>query len=318
MSSIITLTVSPCIDISTSVPVFAPDKKLHCGPVKKEPGGGGINVSRVLGRLGVENTAIYLAGGYTGAFFTTMLHKENVDTIVIDTENHTRENFVVGELSSNLQYRFNMPGPLIQEQEWKECLRVLGSLTGMKYIIASGSLTAGVPVDFFARVAAIAKQKNARLVLDTSGEALNAALEEGVFMIKPNFGELAFLSAIQKLDKETAILAANKIIATKQCEMVVVSMGAEGALVITDTISEHVIPPPSIQIKSTVGAGDSMVAGMVFGLSKGKTIKESLQYAVACGTAATMHEGTALCYLDDVERLAGLISEQNQQKEIFL
>jgi len=309
MSSIITVTVSPCIDISTSVPVLIPDKKLHCGLVKKEPGGGGINVSRVIKRLGGNTRAIYLAGGYTGEFFTTMLHHENIDTIIIDTEHHTRENFVVAETATRLQYRFGMPGPFIKETEWKQCLDVLRSLSGMDYIVASGSLTGGVPADFFARIAVMAKQKNIKLVLDTSGEALEIALREGVYMIKPNMGELAFLVGATELDKASAIAAARSIILEGQCEVVIVSMGAAGALAITAHASEHIIPPP-VEIKSTVGAGDSMVAGMVFALSKNKTIREALQYAVACGTAATMNEGTALCSTQDVDHLLSLICKQ--------
>lgn len=309
MHSIITITPNPCIDISTHVPVLIPDKKLRCTTVRKEPGGGGINVSRVIKRLGAETKAVYLAGGYTGKYFTTMMQAEQVDTLVIETVNHTRENFVVSEGATNLQYRFGMPGPVIYEAEWMHCLEEVSSLDNMDYIVASGSLTEGIPADFFARIAAIAKQKNAKLVVDTSGHYLTTALECGVFMIKPNLGELSFISGIKELDKDTAVEAARMIIAKKQCEVVVVSMGAKGALLVTADIAEHVAAP-DVKIKSTVGAGDSMVAGIVFGLSKNKTFREALQYGVACGTAATMNEGTALCHVDDVELLYALMSAQ--------
>lgn len=309
MAAIITITPNPCIDISTSVEELIPDKKLLCTSLKKEPGGGGINVSRVIKRLGADTKAIYLAGGYTGEFFTKMLQAESVESIVIQTENHTRENFIVAEESSRRQYRFGMPGPVIQEKEWMKCLEMLDSINETNYIVASGSLTTGIPVDFFARLALIAKQKNARLVLDTSGAALTAALEIGVYMIKPNLGELSFISGVKELDRSSAMEAAKKIIAKKQCEVVVVSMGSGGALLVTAEFTEHVIAP-QVKIKSTVGAGDSMVAGIVLSLTKNQSFKEALEFGVACGTATTMKEGTALCAETDVKHLLEVIQNK--------
>lgn len=259
-------------------------------------------MSRVIKRLGGDTKAICLAGGYTGEFFIKMLQAESVETIVIKTENHTRENFIVAEESSKHQYRFGMPGPVIHESEWKKCLDSINSINEISYIVASGSLTTGIPFDFFAQLALIAKQKNIKLVLDTSGAALTAALEKGVYMIKPNLGELSFISGVKELDVHSAIIAAKKIIANKQCEVVVVSMGSRGALLITADIAEHVIAPP-VKLKSTVGAGDSMVAGIVFSLAMNKSFKEALEFGIACGSATTMKEGTALCDTADVQHL---------------
>lgn len=309
MSSIITITPNPCIDISTRVSELIPDKKLVCSSLKKEPGGGGINVSRVIKRLGGDTKAVCLAGGYTGDFFTKMLQAESVETIIIKTENHTRENFIVAEGSSGHQYRFGMPGPVIQEKEWMKCLEMINSINETSYIVASGSLTTGIPVDFFARLALMAKQKNIKLVLDTSGAALTAALEKGVYMIKPNLGELSFISGVKELDRSSAIAAAKKIITKKQCEVVVVSMGSGGAMLVTAELTEEVIAPP-VNIKSTVGAGDSMVAGIILSLSKNQSFKEALEYGVACGTATTMKEGTALCAEADVKHLLEVIRKK--------
>ncbi len=306
MLPIITVTVSPCIDISTSVPELIPDKKLHCGIVKKEPGGGGINVSRVINRLGAATTAIYLAGGYTGSRFSSMLQDENVSSIAINTKNDTRENFVVAEKATGRQYRFGMPGPLINKEEWMQCLDVIASLKDVECIVASGSITAGVPESFFAKIASLAKQKNVPLFLDTAGEALKAALGEGVYMIKPNLGELASLAGKKELDKESAIDASKQLIKTNQCELVLVSMGANGALLVTADESFH-IKAPAVKIKSTVGAGDSMMAGFVMALSEKKSFRECLQFAVACGTAATMKDGTALCDRESINEIMHLL-----------
>jgi 6-phosphofructokinase 2 len=302
MPSIITVTPNPCIDISAAVPKLVADKKLRCTHLKKEPGGGGINVSRVITRLGGDTIAMYLAGGYTGDFLSEMLKNENVKTAVVKTRGHTRENFVMKEDSSGAQYKFGMPGPEVEEHEWKALLDMISKLPQTDYMVASGSLSPGMPADFYARVARLAKQKNYRLILDTAGEALQAALGEAVFMIKPNLGELASLSGVRELSHESAIKAAHTLIRQKQCEMVAVSMGAAGALLVSDSLSAHV-PAPVTKIKSTVGAGDSMVAGLVLGLSGHMPLQKVLEYGVACGTATTMKEGTALCNPEDVRLL---------------
>ena len=135
-------------------------------------------------------------------------------------------------------------------------------------------------------------------------------------MIKPNLGELATLAGVKKLTKDTAISAAGKIINNKQAEVVVISMGQAGALLVTDTIAEH-IPAPEVKIKSTVGAGDSMVAGIVMALATKATIKEAVQYGIACGTAATMCEGTGLCNKDEAMQLFQIITGIKKEPYAF-
>lgn len=309
-ATILTITMNPCIDISAQIPLLVPDKKLHCTHMKKEPGGGGINVSRVIARFGGNTNAIFPAGGYTGEFFVSMLVNEEVPVTNISIEQHTRENMVVLEEKSGMQYRFGMPGPQLSEAEWKECLQKVKQAENVNYIVASGSLANAVPEDFFARLAVIAKQKQARLLLDTSGLPLKFALEEGVYLVKPNLGELASLVDTIELNIETAITAAREIIARQQAEVVVVSMGASGALLVTAAESVH-FTAPVVKIRSVVGAGDSMVAGIVYSLNNGDNIKNAVRFGVACGTAATMNEGTALCRRTDVDYLIPLIKEVN-------
>ena len=149
MPSFITITFNPAIDKSTSVAALIPEKKLKCAEPVYEPGGGGINVARAIKKLGGEATAVYLAGGYTGKAFTELLTNESVATIVIETAESTRENLIVAETASNQQYRFGMPGPHIQEHEWKECLAAIEKINDVEYIVASGSLPKGVPQIFF-------------------------------------------------------------------------------------------------------------------------------------------------------------------------
>lgn len=311
MEKIVTLTLNPAIDKSTSVQSIVPEKKLRCKPAKYEPGGGGVNVSRALKRLDIESTAIYLAGGHSGKFYEELLSAENIQSAIIPTSGRTRENLIVVDESSNLQYRFGMPGPEIKESEWQQCLQKIDEASSIDYLVASGSIPAGVPADFFSRLAAIAKKNNTKLIIDTSGEPLKNALKEGVFLVKPNLGELSLLHGVEELQPHQALEAARQIIAAGGCEVMVVSMGASGAMLITkDEVFNS--PSPTVKKRSTVGAGDSMVAGIVKGLSLGFSWMDVLQYGIATGTATTMNPGTELCKKEDVERLYQWLKSQRQ------
>ena len=307
MPSIITVTLNPAIDKSSTIPNLLPEKKLKCTPPVFEPGGGGINVARALKKLGAEATAIYLAGGYTGKFFTQLLNEEHIPSVVIDITAHTRENLIILDTAANQQYRFGMPGPVVAEQEWKRLLHALEEINDVDFIIASGSVPQGVPADIFAQIAAIAKKKNAKCIVDTNGEALQHAVAEGLYLIKPNLGELSALVRKEELQNDMIAAAAREVIAKGNCEYVMVSMGAAGAMLVTGNTDRQIITPPVIR-RNTVGAGDSMVAGIVYSLSKGKTIWQAAQYGVACGTAATMNPGTELCRAADAEKLYAMIS----------
>lgn len=308
MPKIITITLNPAIDKSTSVPVLVPEKKMKCTLPVFEPGGGGINVARAIKKLGGNATALYLAGGYTGKFFTQLLDRENIDSIVIEMANHTRENLIVLNSTANLQYRFGMPGPLVEDVEWKKLLDTLEKINGIDFIVASGSLPPGVPVDIYARIASVAKRKGTKCVVDTSGEALQLAAEEGVYLLKPNLGELSSLVGSEEISTGMVDDVAATLIENGRSKVVLVSMGAAGAMLVTKQTVKQ-LSAPVVKRISTVGAGDSMVAGIIMGLSKGFSILESAKYGVASGTAATINPGTELCRLEDVERLYPLIKE---------
>jgi 6-phosphofructokinase 2 len=302
MPNIITITFNPAIDKSTTVESIVPDKKLRCKAPQFQPGGGGINVARALKKLGGEAIAIYPAGGHTGIFFNKMLHDEGIKTQDIKTVSYTRENLVVRDESTNQQYRFGMPGSALQQEEWIECLEVLKSMKDIDFIIASGSLPPGVPLNIYADISTIAKQKNTRLIVDTSGEALKHAAEAGVYLLKPNLGELSAITGKKYIEPNEIEAIAGEFIRKGRCEIMIVSMGENGAWLISKDQSFHV-KPPLVDRKSTVGAGDSMVAGLVLGLVSDKSLKETLKFGVAAGTAATMNTGTELCKLEDTLEL---------------
>lgn len=310
MPKIITVTFNPAIDKSTTVPVLMPEKKLRCADPVFEPGGGGINVARAIKKLGGEATAFYLAGGYAGQAFVELLKEEGVESVVTPIAGNTRENFIVLESASGQQYRFGMPGPEIAEAEWRDCLNRLELAKDADMVVVSGSLPKGVPDDVYLMIGAIAQRNKARLIIDTSGDALKKAVQAGVYLLKPNLGELASLVGKEDIDIELVDDAAREVIISGQCEVVVVSMGAAGAMVVTKDIAEHILPP-AVKIKSTVGAGDSMVAGMVWSITQNKSIQDAVRYGVACGTAATMNEGTALCRKKDADHLFTLMKSRN-------
>ena len=314
MAAIITVTFNPALDKTISISKLVPDRKLKCLNPVYEPGGGGINVARAIKKLGGDAVAIYLAGGDAGKRITQLLTEELVKSEVVEIKDCTRENLVVQDIENDTQYLFDMPGPKISEHEWLTCLNTIEQIPDVEYIIASGSVPPGVPTDIFAKIALIARKKNARLIVDTSGEALKEAVNVGIYLIKPNLKELASLVAKEELEIESVTEVAREIIYKGCCEVVVVSMGPYGAMLVTKELALNIIPP-GLEIKSTVGAGDSMVAGIVLSLTGKKSLTEAVQYGVACGSAATMSPGTELCKKEDVEYLYKIL--QNNELVLF-
>ncbi|MGN6211181.1 1-phosphofructokinase family hexose kinase [Parafilimonas sp.] len=308
MPAIVTITFNPCIDKSSSVDVLLPDKKLRCTAFKNEAGGGGINVARAIKKLGGDALAIYLGGGYTGVVLQNLLKAESIAAEVIDTGIDTRENIMIVDKATNFQYRFITPGHPIEETHWKQCLALLENMHSIEYLVVSGSMQPGFPQNIFERIAVIAKQKKAKLILDIPAEALSAHTIKDVFILKPNLNELSMLAGKEELLGDEITTAARSIISKNICEVVIVSMGAAGALLVTKDIAEQFMAPP-VKRKSTVGAGDSMVAGIVTYLSAGKDIREAVRYGIACGTAATLNEGTQLCNIKDVTGLYQLMQQ---------
>lgn len=303
MKNIVTITLNPTIDKSTSVDRIVPESKLRCDIPKFEPGGGGINVSRAIKKLGGESLAVFPSGGHTGLLLQDLLKEEGVHCESVSIKHWTRENFIVVESSTNQQFRFGMPGPEMSESEAKACLDLLTKVTPKpEYVVASGSLPPGLPINFYAQIGEVAKSLGAKYILDTSGEPLKLAANEGVYLLKPNLGELSKLAGVNAVEMDGVEKYAKQIIEKGNCEVVVVSLGPGGAMLVTKDLVE-LVPAPTVRKRSTVGAGDSMVAGMVFSLASGRNLRQMVRYGVASGTAATMNAGTELCKKKDVECL---------------
>ncbi|MFE3848196.1 1-phosphofructokinase family hexose kinase [Flavobacterium sp. LB3P45] len=298
---IFTITVNPALDKSTHFKGLIPEQKIRCDEPQFDAGGGGINVSKAISRLGGTSFAVFTSGGPTGKMLEELVAKEGIAFESIAVESWTRESFVAVDDNTNSQYRFGFTGGKISEEESKRILETIAALKP-KFLVASGSFNEGLSVDFYSKIAEIAKKSAAKLIVDTSGEALKKALEIGVYMIKPNVGELAKLIGVERLELEEVNEAAKQIIAKGGAEIVVVSLGPQGAVLVTKDSYEFA-PAPNVAKKSTVGAGDSMVGGMVWALSQNKSLKEVIRWGVACGSAATMNEGTQLFKFEDANRL---------------
>lgn len=303
MKNILTFTLNPALDKNSSVDHVKAEDKLYCDKPTFEPGGGGINVSRAINKLEGSSLLLYTSGGFTGKKLDQLLAEEELNKKAVKIEAESRENLIISEKKSNLQYRFGMPGPEITAQEVEKIFNFLAELEPFPdYFVISGSIPQGVDNNIYAEMAAAAKKRGARVIVDVSGPPLKAVMEEGVFLIKPNLGEFQDLIGKELKDEDQIKKAALKLVEDKCCQVIVISIGAGGALLVTDKKAEF-MRPPTVPIKSKVGAGDSMVAGIVLNLARGGSLKKSFYYGLAAGSAAVMTPGTELCTKEDTDRL---------------
>jgi 6-phosphofructokinase 2 len=232
-----------------------------------------------------------------------LLDQEGLNHHPIAVENLTRQNLTVLEESTDQQFRFGMPGPVLRDVEWQRCLDEMSNIDPKPhYTVASGSLPPGVPEDFYARVARLARDLGSRTIVDTSEEALCLAAREGVYLLKPNMRELRQLAGCEIKDESEQGAVVEEIVESGQAEVVVVSLGSAGALLVSAEGAER-LRAPTVPIKSKIGAGDSMVAGIVLGLARGQALPDAVRFGMAAGAAAVMTPGTELCRREDTERL---------------
>lgn len=306
MFDVLTLTVNPCIDVSAAVDRVVPEDKLRCDTPRYDPGGGGINVSRVVKRLGGRTLAVWASGGLTGDFLRSLLDANELEHVPVPTLGMTRQNIIVFENATLLQYRFGMPGPPLNREEQLACGQTVGMHAGdCRTIVLSGSLPPETPINFYRRIID-RLPAGPKVIVDTSGAALRESLGSGVFLIKPNRRELSQLTGCA-IDNEQALAdAARGLVREGAAEVVAVSLGEYGVVCATAE-GIDIVRTPDVPIQSKVGAGDSMVAGIALAIARGKTIRDAIRYGTATGTATVMTPGTELCRPEDVDRLFGEI-----------
>lgn len=303
---IITLTVNPALDKSAKVDGLVHSQKLKCHSIQHQPGGG-INISRVLKRLGSETTCILTSGGDTGKYLTDLLIKETIQPKIIPVKAWTRENLSVVDTQSNLQYRFGMPGNELSKTELESIKNLLKEVVSPQDILViSGSLSAKMPLDYYTQAIKLFADKNVKIVIDTSGQALVEALKENVYLIKPNQRELAQLAGKEFMYTAEQEAFAMELVKLKKAQYVAVSLGVRGTFLAS---SDGVFykTTPSVMVKSTIGAGDSMVAGLLYGIQNGFPPEKMLKWGVACGVATTMSEGTGLATKENIDQVLGLM-----------
>jgi 6-phosphofructokinase 2 len=304
MSRTLSIALNPTIDISSDTQRIHPTHKIRTSNQRWHPGGGGVNVARVIAMLsghvsdGERPELMMLSGGQTGALLEGMLAELPLELRPVRIVEQTRIAFMVYEQESGFEYRFVPEGPEASEAELDAAMDIVRAFGG-DYVIASGSLPRNAPDDTYARMAAIARANGARFVLDTSGPALKATLETApVFLFKPSLGELETVAGHQ-LDEAGVIDTARRVVAAGRAEHVTVTLGREGALLISrDAVIR--VPARHVVVKSAVGAGDSFVGALVWFLSRGKSIEEAFRFGVAAGAAAARTAGTELCHPSEV------------------
>ncbi|EKM0532265.1 6-phosphofructokinase II [Cronobacter turicensis] len=303
MVRIYTLTLAPSLDSATMTPQIYPEGKLRCSSPVFEPGGGGINVARAIVHLGGVATALFPAGGATGEHLVSLLNDEHVTVETVSAHDWTRQNLHVHVESSGEQYRFVMPGATITDDEFRQLEEKVLAIESGAILVISGSLPPGVSMEKLQQLIKAARQQGIRLIVDSSGDALAAALEIGdIELVKPNQKELAALVKRDLTAPDDVRQAAQELVQSGKARRVVVSLGPQGALGVDGKDCVQVVPPP-MKSQSTVGAGDSMVGAMTLRLAQDAPLLDMVRYGVAAGSAATINQGTRLCSLENTDRI---------------
>ena len=288
---IVTLTVNPALDIAMAASEVRPGHKMRTSGATYDPGGGGVNVSRVVHALGGQTLAILAIGGLTGRFIEDMLFDAGVPCWAVAVSGTTRVSLTVQETSSGAEYRFVPEGAVLSSSDAERFLSLLTDVPA-DWLVASGSLPPGFPVDFYAKVAHLAKRRDVRFALDTSGVALEAALHQGVDLLKTSLSEFQSIVPAKPSDNDVLAQEASRLAANGAASMIALTLGERGAILATST-SRCVLPAIPVRVRGSVGAGDSFLAGLVLGLSRRQAPEQALRLALATGTAAVMGHGTA-------------------------
>lgn len=301
----LTVTLNPSLDLSASVPMVEPERKLRCTEPVGEAGGGGINVARVALRLERDAVALFPSGGANGSAVASLLAADGVKLRLVEIDGATRSSLAVTDRSNGHQYRFSMPGPTMSDEERAEIAGALESAAkDQTVVVISGSNPPGTPEGYIAEL--IGRCGDARVVVDTSGPALAEASAAGVALLKPNVNELVAFAGRELADQHAYEQAGRALLALGTSGAALVSLGPSGALLIERDGPATRIPAPSVRVVSTVGAGDSMVAGAATALDRGRSLTDAARLGVAAGAAAVMTPGTELCRPADIERLLPL------------
>jgi 1-phosphofructokinase len=293
---IYTCTFNPSVDYIVHVDELRIGELNRAVKTLTFPGGKGINVSRVLKRLGIESTALGFIGGFTGAFIIEQLQNENITCDFVKVPGNTRINV---KLKSGKETEVNGQGPMIQPEHEAEFMKKIRALTENDIVVLAGSIPSSLSPDVYEKIIDEAKKAKAKVVVDTSGPALKSLLMRKPFLAKPNHKELAELFDTTFHSKDEIMVYGHRLVELG-VENVIVSMAGNGAFYFNKEMTLFAEAPKGT-VKNSVGAGDSMVAGFLAAYTSGKSLEEAFAYSVASGSATAFSED--LCTKDRVEQL---------------
>ena len=297
---IYTVTLNPALDRTLYVESLVPGQSTRIRREARYAGGKGIDVSRALREMGSDSIALGLIGGFDGKELEGRLLLAGVACRFTRIANETRTNIIIQDEPSGAETALLARGPEVQPSELMDFLDVLEKLPDMSFLIISGSLPPGLTPEVYSRMVTVGNERRARVVLDTTGDALRQGIHARPAVIKPNRFELAELAGKELADVRAVSEYSASLL--DRVETVLVSMGADGIVMVTRDRVFHA-RPPKVTVRSTVGAGDCAVAGFVHGLAAGDSNTDALRRAVATGTAATLNPGTGLCRCTDIDAL---------------
>ena len=297
---IVTLTPNPVLDRTLTVPTIEFDAVLRATSIRIDWGGKGFNVSRALKALGKESVAMAFAGGGTGHMLQHGLHALGIATDFVSVAGETRTNVVIVDQATRRHIKVNEAGPTISPQEHDELLRRVRQRVqpGDLWVLA-GSLPPGLPASFYAEVIDLVQGYGARAFLDTSGEPLRLGCAAQPALVKPNVAEAQEIIG-QRIDSPHDALSAAGHFLSKGIGMVALSMGADGLVLATTDVAVWV-KPPAVPVSNPTGAGDSLLAGVVWALQQGLPLQDVARWGAAAGTASAMREGVSVGSQTEVE-----------------
>ena len=300
---IYTLTLNPSLDKSIIINNLIMGEGINRAvDIRNDPGGKGINVCRVLHRLGKESLALGLVGGYTGLQLQKLLDQEGISHDFLEIKGETRTNLLISDQKKNRHWKINEYGPEITSSELSQLQEKLYHLYPLpEFLILSGSLPVGVSADIYRQIILSVKSLGVKTVLDCEGLPLRLGIKGNPFLVKPNRREAEELLG-KKLRKRDDLVDAAFTLLRQGIKMVSISRGVRGAIIAGEQGCWEAIPP-RVSVRSTVGAGDSFLAGLIFSLAENKEPSEALRFAVATGAASVLATGTGLCQREDAETL---------------
>lgn len=293
---IYTLTLNPSVDYVVELDDVMLGELNRSKNESKFPGGKGINVSQVLSRLNINNCALGFIGGFTGDFIEGYLQQQNIATDLIRIQGDSRINV---KLRSSSETEINSTGPNIPIESLEELKKKIVKMTDEDLLILAGSIPSTLPSTTYQEIVEICRKNNSKFIVDAEGELLKKVIPQEPFLIKPNHHELGDLFQTSITTIEDAIHYGKKLI-TNGAQNVIVSLADKGAVLITKN-EAFISSVPKGELKSSVGAGDSMVAGFVATYHKTQNVEEAFRFSVASGSATAFSIG--LCTLEKIEEL---------------